>query len=227
MQRREGGFIGSDAWPAQDESAQENHFRRSARAMKCPSCDKSLREPAPQCPHCKLRLRALDLKFGAVPLHAGYLTDRTERLPAGEIASLRQLLGLFGRKFPQSIFSVFVVALPHGSAVNEYAFWLANRALFSAPDATGPKNFDILLVVDTTAGAASLTVGYGLEHQVTETDLKDALNGAAEAFGDGEIPAGIRVCVERLMEAMREKAMEVEAEPPEPWDAPLASKESK
>ena len=142
--------------------------------MKCPSCASTLTSAEPRCPRCKLTLQTLDIKFGALPKHAMYFTDRTDRVPFREMATMRRALELFHRRFPQCLFSVFVADLPRGTSVSEYAFWLANRARFSSVEHARGENFDLLLVVDVSGRAAALSAGYGLEEHLQEEDLQAA-----------------------------------------------------
>jgi uncharacterized membrane protein YgcG len=178
--------------------------------MKCPSCHADFAAPVPQCPKCKLTLRRLDIKFGALPLHSRFLTDRTGQLPLRGVAELRELLRLFKRKFPQSLFSVFISGAVQGGTISEYTFWLANRARVSSLDAVEGQNFDLLLGIDTQARAASLTIGYGLEAYLEERDLQRALADAASAFHVGDYVRGIRNCVEFMMNRMRDVVKEIE-----------------
>lgn len=176
--------------------------------MKCPGCDNILETAVAQCPHCRLSLRRLDLKFGAVPLHTRYLTDRAELLPMTEVRKLRDQLRIFEKKFPQALFSVFIAELPVGN-VREYAFWLANRARFNAIDATGGANFDLLLVIDVSSKSAALTIGYGLSGYLHEADLDDALTAAYPLFRDGQMSEGISACITWLTDRMRNLATKV------------------
>src|ERR1700736_3925771 len=150
--------------------------------MKCPSCHTIVPGPVPQCPTCRLSLRRLDVRFGAVPRHTRFLTDHTGRLRTRELAELRQLLRLFGRKFPQSAFSVFLTNQVPDGAVAEYTFWLANRVRFGRVNAIGSENFDLLLGIDTETSSAALVAGYGLENYVSERDLERALAQASSGF---------------------------------------------
>ena len=121
-----------------------------------------------------------------------------------EIKKLRGLLQIFEKKFPQSLFSVFVVnGVPNGS-ISEYVFWLANRAGFSSIQASAGDNFDILLGIDMEAGMVALTIGYGLENYLTEDDLQAALTVAESAFHSGDFPRGIRQCIASVTNRMRE-----------------------
>ncbi len=179
--------------------------------MKCPSCREALAEPGPRCPHCGLTLHKLDLKFGVAPKHFGAMTDRTLALPKPELRKLHILLELFQRKFPQSVFSVFLTEMPAGTALGEYTFWLANRVRFNTVEANGGKNFDLLLVVDV-GGAAGLTVGYGLENMLAEGELSAALEAGRAAFAEKNWTLGIERTVSFLMARMREIAQTGKAE---------------
>lgn len=133
-----------------------------------------------------------------MPLHSRYLTDRASSLTLREVSRLRRLLERFEKKFPQSLFSVFVTDLPAETSIREFAFWLANRARFSSAEATGAENFDLLLVIEPTTGSAALTVGYGLEKFILEDDLNVALMAARPALRRGKLERGIRLCVEEI-----------------------------
>lgn len=170
--------------------------------VKCPSCRRPVNGPSPSCPHCRVSLRKLDLKFGVAPKHLGPITDPQVILTASERRRLTKLLALFHSKFPQAKFAVFLAGLPSGTVLSEYAFWLANRMRFSALEATGEANFDLLLVLNT-AGNAGLSMGYGLENLVPEEDLAVALGAGREAFAAGRWAAGIEHCVECLTERLR------------------------
>ena len=154
------------------------------------------------CPHCRLSLRKLDLRFGVAPKHFSRLTDGTLKLSSAERRKLRGLLELFSRKFPQTALSVFLAELPAGTAIGEYSFWLANRVRFSAIEAAAENNFDLLLVVNVN-GAACLTVGYGLEKFVPEEVLLAALKAAQPAFEAKDWSGGIERCVAQLIEEMK------------------------
>lgn len=178
--------------------------------MKCPSCQVAFSAPVPQCPNCNFTLAQIERKFGIVPYFARYLTDRAGELSSREVDKLRALLQLFQRKFPQLLFSVLVADLGPNFSISEYAFWLINRARFSALDAVGPKNFDLLLIVDPESEAAALIVGYGLEEYLSEQDLHDALVTMNEGFRLCDFALGIRQCIECVIERLRESAVEIE-----------------
>ena len=171
--------------------------------MKCPSCATRLTQPEVRCPSCRIALQKLDLKFGMVPRHSRYLSDRSGTLALTEMEEIREALRLFEKKYPQILFSVFVSELPPDGSASEYAFWLANRARFSSVEKVEAENFDMLLVVDVTTKTAALTTGYGLEKHVSEEDLQDALEAAANSFSEDELADGIQVCIDFLVRRLR------------------------
>lgn len=184
--------------------------------VKCPSCAAVFDAPVARCPQCKLSLQKLDLKFGLVPAHSRFLTDRTGTLPLEDMKQLREALRLFNKKFPESLFSILITELPRGTSVAEYAFWMANRAKFSSVESKGGENFSLLLVIDMAARAAALTVGYGLEPHVPEEELQGALDELASGMRDESLAAGLRACIDSLTKRLRElsaKAREPDLQP--------------
>lgn len=175
--------------------------------MRCPSCKTALSKAVALCPRCDFELRKGDRKFGPIPRHSRYVTDHTGKLPGDEVAKLRARLNLFRKKFPQSLFSVFVTELSSGVSVGEYAFWLANRVRSSSIEAVGAENFDLLLVIDLAAGTAAFTIGYGLEKYLGESDLENTLSQAKTKFRQGDLTGGITLCIEGTEERMREAAV--------------------
>jgi uncharacterized membrane protein YgcG len=174
--------------------------------MKCPSCRAVVDAPVPRCPACKLSLQRLDVKFGMVPRHSRYLTDRSGRLSLNEMEQLRASLRLFEKKFPQILFSVFIDNFPPDTSTSEFAFWMANRARFSSIEQQEGENFDLLLVLDLATGSAALTSGYGLETSVSEQHLEEALEALAGPLRQGDIAGGVRALLEVLTRRLRESS---------------------
>lgn len=170
--------------------------------VKCPSCRREIDGPVARCPNCRLTLHKLDLRFGVAPRHFGLFADPGDELPPGKQRRLNQLLELFGKKFPQSIFSVYLMEMPAGTTPNEYAFWLSNRARSNNAAAIGEKNFDLVLLIDV-AGGAALTAGYGFENYLTEEDLSAVLEAGQEAWAVRDWAGGIERCIAGMTERLR------------------------
>ena len=171
--------------------------------MKCPSCAHLLDAPVDRCPQCKFSLSRMDMKFGLVPAHSRFLTDRSGKLALEDMEQLRAMLRLFQKKFPQTLFSILITELEPGISVAEYAFWLANRAKFGGVDKALADNLNLLLVIDLTGKAAAFTVGYGLEPYLGESDLQDVLDEFATTVHERDLAGGLRACIEFLTQRMR------------------------
>ena len=163
-----------------------------------------------RCPNCRLNMRRIKLRFGYAPQHFGLFADSGDELPVGRQHRVNELLELFGKKFPQSIFSVYLMELPAGTTPNEYAFWLANRARLNNAAAIDQNNFDLVLVLDVDGGAA-LTAGYGLENYLTEEDLSAVLETGREAWTARDWAGGIERCIAEMTDCLRLASQRAEA----------------
>ena len=181
--------------------------------MKCPSCASPLTEAVERCPQCKLSISRLDMKFGLIPAHSRFLTDRSGTLPLEDMEQLRAALRLFQKKFPQTLFSILIVELAPGTSVPEYAFWLANRARFGSAEKRFSDNYNVLLLIDLNSRTAAVTVGYGLEGYVAERDLQQVLNDFAAGIRDGGLTNGLRLCIESLTQRLRQLSTQAKAAP--------------
>ncbi len=189
--------------------------------MKCPSCATSLPAPVARCPECKFSLQRLDMKFGMVPRHSRFLTDRTGRVPLSDVEQLRGQLRIFEKKFPQVLFSVFIDDLPKDTSASDFAFWLANRARFSSVEKKEGENFDLLLVIDLARASAALTAGYGLEPSVPEEDLQAALEQLAGPLRAGKVGDGVRALLEVLIRNLRARSQEARGPRPRKTRVPV------
>ncbi len=155
----------------------------------------------------------MDMKFGLIPAHSRFLTDRSGILALEDMEQLRAALRLFQKKFPQTLFSILITELQPGMSVAEYAFWLANRARFGGVDKALADNFNLLLVIDLIGNAAAFTIGYGLEPYIQESDLQDVLDELGTTIREHDLASGLRACIEFLTQRMRELSAKAKAAP--------------
>ncbi len=145
----------------------------------------------------------MDMKFGLVPAHSRFLTDRSGTLALEDMEQLRAMLRLFQKKFPQTLFSVMITELEAEMPVAEYAFWLANRAKFGGVDKALADNLNLLLLIDLAGNTAAFTVGYGLEPYIQESDLQEVLDELASTMRDHDLATGLRATIEFLTQRLR------------------------
>lgn len=155
----------------------------------------------------------MDMKFGLVPAHSRFLTDRSGKLPLEDMEQLRAALRLFQKKFPQTLYSIFITELEPGTSVAEYAFWLANRAKFGSVEKRLADNYHLLLLADLASQTAAFTVGYGLEQYVSENELQSVLEDFAAGVRERDLTAGLRATIESLTQRMRMISAQAKSQP--------------
>ncbi len=175
--------------------------------LRCPNCGNPvvLRESG-ECAECELHVDRLDELAGTVPRHDSLVTDYQEAMSPAAARRLSAFLLRLGRQFPQATFSAFFFPPPEGLPHRLYAFWLANRGRFSSLAARGGKNFSVLLLLDCDRGVAVLTVGYGLEHFLTEEALTLCLEKGRSRMQRGDYAGTVRVVMSEVARLMRAEA---------------------
>ena len=171
--------------------------------MNCPSCGAGLAQASPACPSCGLSLKALDDRFGFVPRHRATVTDLGQILSQPEVVKLEKQLKTFMGKFPGTAFAVILTKLPPVRKASEYCFWLINRGNFAQSDAKLGRNRTILLLLDAGGPGASLMVGYGLEHVLSESDLRNAVETTTPFLKGHDFFGAALACVQAVGPVLR------------------------
>ncbi len=191
--------------------------------MTCPLCSAAFEEPPQTCPACQLRLGALDTRFGVVPWHRAGITDTTGVISDRQITKLEKWRAYLHQRFPQVKISIFVHRLPPGCPLRAYSFWLFNRGSFHGAGPQFGQNRAILLTLDPAAGAAAITIGYGLEPYLSEPELRALLEHSAPAFRAGHHARGIRQCIQALVPLLRRNVLAAGSPAPARPIAPAAA----
>lgn len=145
--------------------------KRFARgAMACPACRYVLEAPAPKCPKCGYDGHVAVKKF---PFEAPELTrvlDAGKLLTEEEEKVLLDRMGKVAKLLPQVRFFLCLVPLSEEVDLREFGFWLYNAA--RVPEGDQAKEFGVLFLVDPKSKRMSVTVGYGLEPMVMDSEWK-------------------------------------------------------
>ena len=126
--------------------------------MFCPHCRTELEE-AERCPKCEFDLAYCEkaFPFAAPPLQL--VIDPSNLLPDGIEKTLRKNYQKLRKRTPQVSVSFCFVRLQDGVSLEEFAFWLHNKA----PDGEHPPAWQLVVVGDLTSGHLTMTAGYALE----------------------------------------------------------------
>lgn len=112
--------------------------------------------------------------------------------------SVLDRLDRFEAMFPQLFFAVYIDALPGGTSLREFGFWLLNRGAVGSIDISRPNENGVLLVLDLNGSGASLTIGYGLEQALGNQAIGRYLSRAWTAWRVGDFRGGIVCCVDAV-----------------------------
>jgi len=171
--------------------------------ISCPGCHALLRGPVDQCPHCKYNAWTCVDRFPYSPPPLDRYIDVENRLSNEDRARIdRAIDGLEG-DLPQVRLYVCIVKLLPGTDARECGFWMLNASVPRDEEETGHRAWSVLLLVDMQASAASATVGYGLDPHVTDNELRAALTGGQQDFGNANFSAGVLKFVQHMHQLLK------------------------
>jgi uncharacterized membrane protein YgcG len=172
--------------------------------MHCPYCHAPLSEDLPACPRCGVNMEKASAYFGTPPHLTTDISDLAGVLRPAELRVLRQRIGEFGRRFPQSGFSAVFMAIDRDVPGAAYAWWIFNRCQPAGGTQEGGGNRQLFLLVDTAGHHAWLTQGYGLEPFVSESRLLQCLEQAQPHFVRQAWAEGIAALLQEAEAVLRE-----------------------
>ena len=146
-----------------------------------------------------------DRVFGALGLKMGMarLGDGAGLLRKAERRRVERSIRRFGCRFPQLFFAVRTVALEEPVSLQQFGFWLLNRAEFSdLPEAKG-NDGGVLLVVDAESRTAGLTWGYRVDPFLGEANTFKILTKAHPFFLEGDWCRGMIVVARSVDKVLR------------------------
>jgi uncharacterized membrane protein YgcG len=133
------------------------------------------------------------------------LTDGHQCLSLKEQRQLEVVLDDFERAFPQCFFAVFLGPLPAAITPRSLGFWLINHGAFQTQQISKRNDFGLALVIDIQHHSAAFTLGYALEHHLTDADTMHILQQICKALGRRRyavaIEQAVRLVSQKLAQA--------------------------
>ena len=174
--------------------------------MRCPYCKSALEANQAACMRCGLTLEKVTKLFGVVPPIVEGISDNANMFSAAQKRRIQARATELAIRFPQITVSVVTANLPANTGVSVYAFWIFNEAAVARKVDRGSNNFDVLLTLDPRNGRSSLTVGYGLESYVSESDLQSVMADTRESFERENYCAGVESAITSLTDRLTQIA---------------------
>lgn len=196
----------SDNDAEQGEAGATEALREVLFEARCPKCGGDVPDGADSCPRCGLICRGLDAHCGVIPQILSNVTDLAEDFALGELQDLRRLTDRFDATFGETHLNIVATRVPPAVSLPAYGFWLLNRARIGAPPTVPPaRNYSILFLLDSQRGDFSITVGYGMETLVSQSELEDVLAAGLPDLQQGKKRIGISKCISSLTELIQQK----------------------
>ena len=183
--------------------------KRFARgAMVCPSCQYVLEESSETCGKCGFsgQVAVEKFPFPAPPL--GPVVDPSNFLSADESSMVTKKVAKLQKRLPQVRFLNCLVALGDEVNLREFGFWLLNAGQMK--EGEGAKNFAILFLIDPKEKAMSVTVGYGLDPLVMDTEWVTVCQECRDLLYRQKLGEGIVTFLEGAFELLSERALELQ-----------------
>lgn len=185
--------------------------KRFARgAMVCPSCQYVLDDSAEKCGKCGFsgQVAVEKFPFPAPPL--GAVIDPSNFLSKEEVALVKKKVGKLQKRLPQVRFLNCLVSLGDDVNLREFGFWLLNAGQMK--EGEGAKNFAVLLLIDPKDRTISVTVGYGLDPLVMDSDWVKTCEPCRDLFFRQKYGEGIGVFLDGAFDLLSERALALQKE---------------
>jgi len=147
-------------------------------------------------------------------VHLDRVTDAAHCLRLREAQHVEAFLEDFERRFPQVFIAVYLGVLPQSFSVAELSFWLLNHAAFNHADAGKLNEHAAVLIIDPSAKAVGLNVGYSLEPFFPVKQLNKIVQAMRTPLWHGEYVGAIELAVRRVEKCLKRVACRAPAQKP-------------
>lgn len=171
--------------------------------MNCPHCSAAIAQGQAACLACGFSAAAIRAYLGSDWVRLERITDVSGRLNLRETRHLEVVLDEFERRFPQCFMAAYVGVLPETLTLRDLGFWLINHGAFQTHQITRRNDFAIVMLVDPLREEVAITVGYALEHSLTEPVLSKILGQLRLPLKRGQIALGIETACEQIDRELR------------------------
>jgi len=142
----------------------------------CPSCHAPATEIGRHCGFCGYSAEEAVKKFNFKPPALERFVDAEGRLKASEKRRLSHRIDQLERKYPQITFYFVLMRLSVKTDSREFGYWLFNASYPQNEEDVRKRPYGILFLIDLENRLASVTVGYGLDPFLTDSNLQQIMH---------------------------------------------------
>lgn len=162
------------------------------------------------CLKCEFSMEVATKRFPFPAPALATVMDPASKLTAAEVATLESQVGKLRKRLPQVHFINCIVPLGAGVDLREFGFWLLNNGQFGEdPEA---KSFALLFLIDPQGKALSVTVGYGLEPMVMDTEWEVICRSCKDLFYREKYCEGIELFLREAADQLAVAAIQIRKE---------------
>ena len=179
-------------------------------AMACPSCQYVLEGASEVCGKCGFsgQVAVEKFPFAAPPLAP--VVDPGKVLTKDEVSLVTRKVAKLQKRLPQVRFLNCVVALGEEVNLREFGFWLLNAG--EMKEGESAKNFAVLFLIDPKERAMSVSVGYGLDPLVMDSQWVPVCQGCRDLLYREKYGEGIETFLNGAFDLLSERALELQKE---------------
>ena len=165
------------------------------------------------CPHCGFTLADADARFGTGEVALGRLADTAGVFRRGERKRVAAAIDRFGRRFPQLFVAVYTGTGGGSLHLREFGFWLLNHAVFEDVPKGRPNAAAVMIVLDPSAKAASISFGYLLDPFLSQDDTFECLSRAHSWWLERRYCEGVLRVITHLETVLRRRSRQARRSP--------------
>jgi len=178
--------------------------------MVCPSCQYVLEESADKCSKCGFSGQVSVEKFPFPPPPLGPVLDPNGYLSKQEATAINKKVQKLQKRLPQIRFLNCLVPLGEDVNLREFGFWLLNAGQLKEGD--DAKTFAVLFLIDPKDKAISVTVGYGLDALIMDTQWVQVCESCRDLCYRQKFGEGIELFLDEAFDLLSERALKLQKE---------------
>lgn len=138
------------------------------------------------CPACHFTgARTMDL-FPDAPPPLLMILDAAGIFPERDVWKIEAARDKLSRRFPQFHWRVCTVAVPAGTNLSVFGFWLLNVCPLNGHETAADRAATVLLLINADTGQVAAVPGYAVESILTDENWKAILATMAGPWQDGQ-----------------------------------------
>lgn len=168
-----------------------NLIRPAMLAFACPACQAAI-ESVAACPKCGFTGGDTMTMFPGVPPQPQPVNDTAKLWDEEDLRVIQRACRRAMRRFPQFRWSLCTVALPEGTNLRLYGFWMLNVAPIREAESERDRFWTVLVLINIRDHRIAVVPGYAAELWLTNDLWDKSIEAMIPAWKAGAYGLAIR-----------------------------------